>query len=114
MAETRAAFGVYSFDLGSLQPDIPERLAVIHLAGVVVQQHVVLQIFGRAQRMVAGQRLRTADRRDRQWQQFVDIEIRVMAMPVDDRDIRIIQPVLDGGTLCDIGLAVNTGAAHAR
>ena len=113
MTETGAALGINTGHTRSLQPDFPERLPVVHIAGVVMQQHVVLQIFRGSQRMLAGQQLGTADRRDGQRQQPVHIHIRIMSMAIKDGDIGIIQPGFDGRALGDINLAVDTDPTHA-
>ncbi len=98
VAEMRPAAQIHAVDAGGFQPHVPERHPVVELAGVVVQQQVVLQV-RRPQQRVLGMRhqARAADRRDRERDQLVHLEARVIAAAVEYRHVGIGQPGIDRG-----------------
>ena len=111
----RPAVDVYARHSRGLQPHVPEGAPVVQVAGIVVQQQVVLQVARPQQRMRGvGYELRAADRRDAQRQELVNVESRIVAPTIEYRDVGIGEPRVYRRALGDRASALGSGLAQPR
>ncbi len=101
-----------------LEPHAPVGIAHVAVGAVVVQQHVVLEVGRRAQRMLALHQRRAADREHLDRQAQLGVQARVDAAAVAHRHVEVLAREVDhvlGGRYLEVDVGVGLHeAAHAR